>query len=80
MILRSEFLFHGPLYFLPKEVIETRSEIVDYILSAVDDKDTVMDVKELVDEPHHGMGLGGLGPKPVLEFPLEEDHELVLHP
>ena len=61
-------------------MIQTRSEVVDCILAAIDDKDTVMDVEELIDKPYHGMGLIGLGPVTVLEFPLEEDYELVLHP
>ena len=61
-------------------MIETRSEVVDHILPAVDDKDTVMDVKELVDKPHHGMGLIGLGPVTLLKRLLKEGYKFVLHP
>lgn len=61
-------------------MIQTRSEVVDHIFTAIDNENTVMDVKELVDKPRHGMRLMGLGPITVLEFFLEEEYELVLHP
>jgi len=53
---------------------------MDHVLAAIDDKGMVVDVKELVDKPHHGMGLIGLGPVTLLKLLLKEDYELVLHP
>ena len=61
-------------------MIQACSEVVNHILPAVNDEDMVMDVKELVDKPHHRVCFGGLGSVTVLEFLPEEDYKLVLHP
>lgn len=68
---------HRPAFLLPQEKVpETSTQIAIYSLPAVDQVDTMPDMKDFIHQPFHMLLLPGF---PLLESLLEQRNDLVPH-
>lgn len=68
----------GPL--MREKISETETEVGDHVSFAVDDIDSMVDVKELIHQSLHRESLSAVDAVAFREFLLKHEDDLVFHP